>query len=146
MQMKLFGVDTKTQDKGYFGVRRCDVCGDFRDVNLVEITGTERFFGIPVKNLGKRRFMMCTTCGACFEINEDLWNYYCQYEYRFDKTTTDNVIATLKVIADDLKKSNIQLKFDDKACEHSINLIYHNLCRKFHNPENISEIMSVYFS
>lgn len=144
--MRFFGVDTSKKDNGYFGIRKCEVCGDLRDVNLIELTGTERFFGIPIKKLGIRRFLMCTSCGACFEINEDLWNYYCQYEYRFDKSTTDEVIHTLKEINEDLKKNNIILKFEDKSSEHSINMIFHNLCRKFNNPENISEIMSVYFS
>lgn len=146
MQMKFFGVDTKEKDLGYFGIRKCDVCEDFRDVNLIEVTGIDRFFAIPIKKLGTRRFLTCTKCGACFEINEDLWNYYCEYEYRFDKQTTDQIFDTLKNIAHDLKEKNINLKFDDKASEHSINLIFNNLCKKFANPENVGEIMSVYFS
>lgn len=144
--MKLFGVDTKEKNLGYFGIRKCDVCGDFRDVNLLEVKGTDRFFAIPVKSLGVRRFLTCTKCGACFEISEDLWNYYCEYEYRFDKQTTDKIFDTLKDISKHLKEKNINLKFDDKSSEHSINLIFNNLCKKFSNPENVGEIMSVYFS
>lgn len=145
-QMKLFGIDAKEKDHGYFGVRKCEVCGDFRDVNLIEVVGTERFFAIPLKKLGTRRFLACARCGACFEVNKDLWNYYCGYKYRFNKETTDQVLSTLKQIDDDLKSNNVSLKFDDKIYEHSINLMFKNLCKKFNNPENVEEIMSVYFS
>lgn len=144
--MKVFGVDVKQKNKGYFGIRKCEVCGGLRDVNLIEVSGCEKFLCVPIKKLGIRRFLMCTTCGACFEINEDLWNYYSQYKFRFDKATTDQVISALNSISEDLAKNDICLKFEDKASQHSINMIFNNLCKKFNNPENLSEIISVYFS
>ena len=144
--MKLFGTDVKKIEKGYFGIRKCENCKALKDVDLVEMQGKERIFCVPIKNLGSRRFLVCKDCGAAFEITEDLWNYYQQYEYRFDKSTTDEVIRTLDEITKDLNSNNINLSFKDKSSEQSINLIYHNLCKKFNNPENISELISVYFS
>lgn len=144
--MKLFGRDVLKKDFGYFGIRRCDVCKTLRDVDLLEITGVERFLGIKTKNLGVRRFLVCSKCGASFEINADLWNYYSRYAYRFNKQTTDQVVAMLDGINGDLKQNNVILKLGDKTSLHSLNLIYHNLCKKFDNPDNIEEIMSVYFS
>jgi len=143
--MKFFGLDVKTNEKGYFGVRRCTECKSLRDVNLVEITGVERMFFIPVKKLANKRFLICTTCGAALEINNDLWNYYNTYN-RFDKSTTDKVVETLQQIDSDLTDKNLSLKCDDKISQSSLNLIYDGLIKKFGNPNNLEELISVYFS
>lgn len=143
--MKFFGLDIKTNEKGYFGVRRCTGCKTLRDVNLVEIYGVERVCFIPVKKLSSKRFLICTTCGAALEINNDLWNYYKTYN-RFDKTTTDRVVQTLEQIDNDLSKQNLDLRCEDKFSEPSLNMIYDGLIKKFGNPNNLEELISVYFS
>ena len=143
--MKFFGLNIKTKEKGYFGVRRCTECNALRDVNLVEIYGTERMFFIPTKKLNVKRFLICTSCGAALEINNDLWNYYKTYN-RFDKPTTDKVVQTLKQIDVDLANKNVDLRCEDKTSQTSLNLIFNNLIKKFGNPNNLEELISVYFS
>ena len=143
--MKFFGTDVKTEEKGYFGIRRCTECNALRDVNLVDIHGTERMFFIPIKKLGLKRFLVCSTCNAALEINKDLWNYYKTYS-RFDKHTTDQIVQTLKQIDLDLADNNVDLKIGSKESVSSLDMIYKNLIRKFGNPNNLEELISVYFS
>lgn len=143
--MKFFGTDVKTEEKGYFGIRRCTECNALRDVNLVEIYGTERMFFIPIKKLGLKRFLVCSSCNAALEINKDLWNYYKTYP-RFDKHTTDQIVQTLKQIDLDLADNNVDLKIGSKESVSSLDMIYKNLIRKFGNPNNLEELISVYFS
>ena len=143
--MKFFGLDVKTDEKGYFGIRRCTECKALRDVNLVEICGVERMFFVPVKKHACKRFLICTTCGAALEINNDLWNYYKTYD-RFDKSTTDKVVQTLQQIDSDLVDQNLNLKCEDKLSETSLNMIYEGLIKKYGNPNNLEELISVYFS
>lgn len=143
--MKFFGLNVKTEEKGYFGVRRCNNCKDIKDVKLMEVTGTENMFFIPIKKLGTKRFLICEKCGAALEINEDLWNFYKTYD-RFDKSTTDQVVQTLKQIDVNLNNSNVKLDCKDKFSENSINMIYDTLFKKFGNPNNLEELISVYFS
>lgn len=143
--MKFFGLDVKTNEKGYFGVRRCTECKALRDVNLVEINGVERVCFIPTKKLASKRFLICTTCGAALEINNDLWNYYKTYN-RFDKPTTDKVVQTLKQIDTDLTEQNLNLRCEDNLSQSSLNMIFNNLIKKFGNPNNLEELISVYFS
>lgn len=144
--MKIFGRDVTETKKGYFGVRRCTICKALRDVNLLELKGVERFLFLPVKRLGIQRYLICEKCGAGLQINDDLWNYYKTYEYRFTKETTDEIVKTLDKIAIDLKANHIELNYNDKSCENSLNMIYRNLCKQFSNPENVEELISVYFS
>ena len=143
--MKFFGLDVKTSEKGYFGVRRCSECKSLRDVNLIEINGVERFFFMPRKTHPTKHFLICATCGAALEINKDLWHYYQTYD-RFDKQTTDQVVNTLQQIDSDLNSQNLNLKCEDKSSQTSLNLIFNNLTKKFGNPNNLEELISVYFS
>ena len=143
--MKFLGTDIKTDEKGYFGVRRCTECNALKDVNLIEVHGIERVFFMPIKKLGLKRFLICSSCGAALEINNDLWNYYSTYS-RFDKPTTDQIVQTLKQIDLDLANQNLNLKTGTKESLSSLDMIYKNLIRKFGNPNNLEELISVYFS
>ena len=143
--MKFIGTDVVTYEKGYFGVRRCGNCKDVRDVKLIEMCGKERLLFIPIKNIGKKRFLICEKCGAALEINDDLWNFYKSYP-RFDKDTTDEVLTTLKQIENNLNVSNVKLSCTDKLSENSLNMIYDSLNKRFNNPGNVEELISVYFS
>lgn len=144
--MKFIGTDVKKNNKGYFGVRKCQNCNKLQDVNLIELQGRECFFFIPYKNLQVKRFLICNTCGAGFEIDDDLWHYYSSYDYRFDKTTTNEIVHTLTDIEKNLKANNVILNLEDGISEASINMIFDNLCEKYNNPKNVEELISVYFS
>ena len=144
--MKFFGIDSKQINKGYFGVRRCSQCNQINDVNLVDLTGTQCVCFFPIKKYPTRHFLVCSNCGAALEINEDLWNYYNSYPYRFDKKTTDEIVATLDVIDQDLKQQGVNIKCGEEKNVNSLNMIFDSLCKKFDNPQNVEELVSVYFS
>jgi len=144
--MKFFGIDVKENSKGYFGVRYCQNCKKLMDVNLVELQGKECFFFVPIKQTPVKRFLVCNSCGAAFELDEDLWHYYSSYSYRFDKSTTQEIVQTLQDIEKNLKENNVKLACEDKLSEASLNMIYKNLCEKYPNPQNVEELISVYFS
>lgn len=144
--MKFVGIEVKENDKGYFGIRRCELCKQLRDVKLIELYGQSYLFFIPIKKLNPKRFLVCEKCGACFEISEKLWNYYKEYyPRRFDKKTTDSVVAVLNQINSSLVENNVNIKITDPTCKNSLDMIYQNLCKTFGNQKNIEEIMSVYF-
>ena len=144
--MKFWGIDIKQKNNGYFGVRRCTNCNQIRDVELMELQGKKCVCFFPVKDLGTKRFLICSHCTAALEINDDLWEYYSKYDYRFDKQTTDEIVDTLKNINNTLTSKEINLDFDSKDSQSALNLIYDKLCAKYNNPQNLEEIISVYFS
>ncbi|MBQ8430899.1 MAG: hypothetical protein IJX26_03020 [Clostridia bacterium] len=143
--MKFWGVDVKSREKGYFGIRKCSECGKLQDVDLLEVDGFKCYCFFPIKKLGTKRFLVCSKCGAALEISKDLWNYYEKYDFRFDKPTTDEIVAKLNNINLDLATNNIELNLKSPESQQSLNMIYDNLCKMYNNPENVEEIISVYF-
>ena len=55
-------------------------------------------------------------------------------------------MQTLKQIDTDLLEQNLNLKCEDKLSQSSLNMIFNNLIKKFGNPNNLEELISVYFS
>ena len=145
--MKFVGKELKDINKGYFGVRRCTICNEeLRDVNLVEIHSTNYVCFVPVKSSIVKRILVCNHCKAYMEIDDKLWQYYASYyNKRFDKSTTDNIIATLKSISNEMAQNGIRLKADDEASQKSLDLIFNKLCDKYNSVENVEEIVSVFY-
>lgn len=145
--MKFFGKDIKEINKGYFGVRRCTICNEeLRDVNLVEIHATNYFCFIPTKSTIIKRILVCQHCKAYMELDNKLWNYYSTYyNSRFNKTTTDNIVNTLKTISNTMEQNGVKLDIDDETSQQSLDLIYKSLCDKYGVCENIEEIVSVFY-
>lgn len=144
--MKAFGFDVKTQNFGYFGVRRCGVCNSLQDVDLLKFKGIIRFLFLPIKTVKEKRFLACQKCGACFEINDDLWNYYKTYKERYSKRTTDEILKYIIAIDKDLQQNQINLMLDSEESKKSISMIFNELLQKYNNPNNLEELISVYFS
>jgi len=144
--MKFFGLDTKQIKKGYFGVRRCTNCNSLNDVNLVELNTTQCVCFFSIKKYPTRHFLVCSNCGAVLELNQDLWNYYNSYPYRFDKKTTDEIVSTLNNIDRDLQQQGVDIKCGEEKNLNSLNMIFDGLCKKFDNPKNVEELVAVYFS
>lgn len=147
MIMKILGKELKEVDKGYFGIRRCTICNNkLRDVNLIEIHATNYFCFIPVKDTIVKRILLCSHCKAYMEINDKLWNYYSSYyNDRLDKTTTDNIVNVLDEVSADISHNGVALSIEDDTSQQSLDLIYKGLCQKYGCPENIEEIVSVYY-
>lgn len=145
--MKFFGKDIKEVNKGYFGVRRCTICNEeLRDVNLVEIYATNYFCFIPTKSTVIKRILVCQHCKAYMELDNKLWGYYSTYyNSRFNKTTTDDIVNTLKTISNTMEQNGVKLDIDDETSQQSLDLIYKSLCDKYGVCENIEEIVSVFY-
>lgn len=145
--MKFFGKDVIQKDKGFFGVRRCTICDDvLRDVNLVELWVTTNVFFIPIKSWCEKRLLVCQKCGACMEINDELWKYYKTYLHkRFDKSVTHEIIGTLTNLENQMKNTGVNLSINSKTDEASINLIYNSLVEKYKTWQNVEEIVSVFY-
>ena len=145
--MKFLGKDYIEVDKGYFGVRRCTICNDnIRDVNLVEVYTANYFCFFPIRKTLFKRILVCQHCKAFMEIDNQLWGYYSTYyNNRFDKTTTDSIIGSLSKISNDIEKNGIKLKIDDESSQQSLDFIYSNLCKKYNTPQNVEEIVSVFY-
>lgn len=145
--MKFFGEEIKEVNRGYFGVRRCTICGEkLRDVNLVELYPTFNICFIPIKKRACKRILVCQECKAFMEIDESLWNYYASYiNQRFDKSTTDGIIKSLADMNNALKKDGVNLKLEDEWAQKSIDLIYNSLVEKYGVWQNVEEIVSVFY-
>ena len=145
--MKFLGKELNESNKGYFGVRRCTICNsELRDVNLVEIYATNYVCFIPVRKTLIKRILVCQHCKAYMDIDTKLWEYYLSYYHtRFNKTKTDEIINTLKTISNSMSEKEIKLNIDDGASQQSLDFIYDALCKKYNSPENIEEIVSVFF-
>ena len=145
--MKFFGKDVKQVNKGYFGVRRCNVCNDeLRDVELVELYAVNRVCFAPISQRLLKRILVCKQCNAYMEIDDKLWRYYnSYYNQRFNKSTTDSIISLLTTMNKDLEKNGVKLGVDDKISESSLDLIYRSLTQKYQVYQNIEEIISVFY-
>lgn len=145
--MKFLGKDIKEVNKGYFGVRRCTICNNkLRDVNLVEIVATNYICYIPTKSNVIKRILVCQHCNSFMEIDNKLWGYYnTYYSQRFNKTTTDTIINTLKDISRDMEEKGINLTIDDESSQQSLDLIFKSLSNKYGTPENVEELVSVFY-
>lgn len=145
--MKFFGKELSDNNKGYFGVRRCTICNEeIRDVNLVEIKSTNYFCFIPIRTSIVKRILVCQHCKAYMEIDDKLWEYYSSYyNQRFNKNTTDKIINTLSTLTKDMAQNGIILNLDDDTAQQSLDLIFKGLCDKYGTPENVEEIVSIYY-
>ena len=145
--MKIFGKEYKEENKGYFGVRRCNICNnELRDVDLVEIYAINYFCFIPISHTLVKRVLVCKHCNAYMEINNELWKYYSSYyNKRFSKDTTDSIISTLTTMNEQMEKNGVKLGIGDKISEQSLDLIYKSLIEKYHVWQNVEEIISVFY-
>jgi hypothetical protein len=145
--MKFLGKQLTENNKGYFGVRRCTICKDkLRDVNLVEIYATNYFCFIPIKSVLLKRILVCQDCKAYMELDNKLWEYYATYyNSRFDKNVTDNIINTLNDLSSSITQNGVNLSITDTTSQQALDLIYNSLVKKYHNHQNIEEIVSVYY-
>lgn len=145
--MKFFGKDIKQINKGYFGVRRCNVCNnELRDVELVELYAVNRVCFVPISQRLLKRILVCKHCNAYMEIDDKLWGYYnTYYNQRFSKATTDSIVSMLTTMNKDLEKNGIKLGIDDKQSEKSLDLIYKSLTEKYQVYQNVEEIISVFY-
>ena len=145
--MKFFGKEIKEVKKGYFGIRRCTICNnELRDVDLAEVHQESYLCFIPVKSKIVGRILICNHCNAFMEIDDELWNYYSTYyNKRFTKTTTDNIIFTLKKLSKQMENNGVKLNISDKSDTKSLDLIYNILTQKYGVCENVEEIISVFY-
>ena len=145
--MKFIGDSVETTNLGYFGIRRCENCGGFKDVDLVEIKKVFRFCFLNLKTYAVKRFLVCHTCSACFEVSPELWEFYKTYNSkRMGKQLTDEVVSTLTQINNDLVKSGTIINLDDNTCHVSLDIIHSTLSKKYGHPEYLEELISVFFS
>ncbi len=145
--MKFIGDSIETTNLGYFGIRQCEVCGGFRDVDLVEVKRVYRFFFFNVKTYGVKRFLCCKQCSACFEISPELWNFYQGYIHkRFNKKVTDEIVTMLEKINNDFVSHGTIIDLDDKVYHRSLDTIHEVLTQKYGHSEYLEELMSIYFS
>ena len=143
--MKLFGLDIVQQNLGYFGVRRCSECGGLKDVDYVKIRAVFRLFGIPIPLQTLKRFLVCSKCGAAFDISDELWEYYkSYYNKRFSKSKTDELISIL--IKVDANIADNSVDYSARGYNSILDMIYESLIKKFPNSKNLEEVISVYFS
>ena len=145
--MKFIGKDLTEINKGYFGIRRCSICGnELRDVDLVELYSTSYFFFIPCRSKLIKRLLVCSNCNAYMELSEDLWSFYSTYyNQRFNKSTTDNIVNTLTALSKETEQNGVKLNFNDKAYEPALDLIYKTLAEKYKVWQNVEEIISVFY-
>lgn len=145
--MKFLGKEIKEINKGYFGVRRCTICGEeLRDVDLVEIYATNYFCFIPTRTTIIKRILVCKHCKAYMEIDNKLWSYYSTYyKDRFNKSTTDEIVNTLKTLSTNMEQKGTKLDIEDETSQQALDLIYKSLCEKYGVCENVEEIVSVFY-
>ena len=144
--MKVFDIKLKERNKGYLGIRRCTVCRDLIDVDLILVKRKFYFLGIPLYTIGTNRCLKCKKCRAILCI-DNLWNHYKTYlKTRFNKQMTDDVINSLKEIDEGLKGQGISLNLRDEKDKKTIQYVYESLYKKYGNQKNIEEIVSIYFS
>ena len=145
--MKIFGKEYKEENKGYFGVRRCNICNnELRDVDLVEIYAVNYFCCIPVSRTLVKRVLVCQHCKAYMEIDDKLWKYYSSYYgERFSKDTTDDIVEMLTSMSNQMEKNGVKLEINDKFSASSLDLIYKSLTEKYHVWQNVEEIISVFY-
>ena len=143
--MKFIGDSIETKNLGYFGIRQCEVCGGFWDVDLIEVKKVFRFCFFAVKTYAVKRFLCCQKCNACFEISPDLWSFYQTYQ-RFNKKTTDEIIDTLKRINNEFVSHGTFINLDDKIYHGSLDTIHESLAKKYGHEEYLEELISIYFS
>ncbi len=145
--MKIFGKEFKEENKGYFGVRRCNICNsELRDVDLVEIYAVNYFCCIPISRTLAKRVLVCKHCKAFMEIDDKLWKYYSSYyNKRFDKDTTDDIVEMLTSMSNQMEKNGVKLEINDKFSASSLDLIYKSLTEKYHVWQNVEEIISVFY-
>lgn len=145
--MKFIGDSIETNNLGYFGIRHCEVCGDFRDVDLIEVKRVFRFCFFNIKTYGVKRFLCCQKCNACFEISPELWSYYQTYIHeRFNKQVTDEIIATLTKINDDFVSHGTIINLDDSIYHKSLDTIHESLSKKYGHKAYLEELMSIFFT
>lgn len=144
--MKAFGLDVVKKDKGFFGVRQCTQCGGIVDVNLLELTGVDRFLFIPVKKYVTKRYLSCTKCQSLFTLTDEQWNHYKTYlNHRLSKKTTDEILDKLKDINKTYLEKGIIVDIDDKVYHAALDEICDNLTKKYGHTKNLEEIISVFF-
>lgn len=145
--MVFLGESIETKNKGYFGIRYCDECGEFQDVELIEVKKVFRFFFFRVKTYAEKRFLCCKKCGASFEISPKLWGFYQTYiTKRMNKKSTDEVLETLRKINDEYRNHNIFIDMSDSIYYGSLDTICDSLEKKYGNVEYLEEVMNVFFS
>lgn len=144
--MKPFGLDIVKKDKGYFGVRQCTQCGGLKDVNLIELTGVDRFLFIPVKKHITKRYLYCSGCDGLFTLSDEQWNHYKSYlHHRLSKKDTEEVISTLSNINNIYKEQGVNIDIDDKVYHPALDDICESLIKKYGHKENMEELISVFF-
>ena len=143
--MKLFGLDVREQNYGYFGVRKCCNCDAIRDVTYIKLAPVLRLLGLPI-SLGKaRRFLVCTKCGAAFDVPEELWEHYkTYYNQRYSKSKTDELLSILIKIDANIADNTVDYR--NKGYDSVLEMIYNSLIGKFGNGKNLEEVISVYFN
>lgn len=145
--MVFIGDGIETRNLGYFGIRKCEVCNAFRDVDLIEVKNVFRFFFFPVKTYAIKRFLCCRKCSACFEINPKLWDFYQTYmNKRLNKKDTDDIISTLTKINNEFINQGTYIDIGDSIYHGSLDTIYSTLAKKYGESEYLEELISVYFS
>ena len=145
--MKIFGADIIKINKGFFGIRKCETCGELKNVNLLILKGVVRFFFFPIKTLITKKFLVCQKCEACYEITEDQWNYYSTYiSNRLDQKTTEKVVQTLNDINKTFLNKGTIIDIDNEIYYPSLDNILISLAKKYGHEQSLQEIMSVYFS
>ena len=144
--MKAFGMDIIKKDSGYFGVRECSNCGKLVDVNLLELTGVERFLFLPVKTYVTKRYLKCIHCESLFTLSDEQWAHYKSYlNHRLSKKTTEEILDTLKQINSSYQEKGIFVDIDDTTYHPALDDICDILIKKYGHKENMEELISVYF-
>ena len=146
--MKFFGKEIKEFNKGYFGIRRCTVCGNqLRDVGLSEVYERFNICFLPIYKRSIAHILVCKTCNAYMEIEDKLWKYYSKYlSSRFDKSTTDEIMSIVKKVDNELQNNGVKLNIQDGSADKSLDLIYNSLVEKYGCAENVEEIISVFYN
>lgn len=145
--MVFIGEGIETKNNGYFGIRYCNECEEFHDVELIEVKKVFRFFFFRVKTYAVKRFLCCKECGASFEISPKLWDFYQTYiTKRMNKKSTDEVVATLKQINDEFRSHGTFIDMSDSIYYGSLDTICDSLEKKYGNVEYLEEIMNVFFN
>lgn len=145
--MKFIGADVIKVNKGYFGVRKCEVCGEIKSVDLLELKGVVRFFFIPIKTYVTKKYLICEKCTACFEITDEQWNYYQTYLHRrLDRKTTMEIVKKLDSINQSFINNGTLIDIEDEIYHPSLDSILDTLTKKYGHKETLQEIISVYFT
>lgn len=144
--MKCFGLDIIKNDKGFFGVRQCTNCSKLVDVNLIELTGVDRFLFMPVKKYITKRYLCCEKCQSLFTLTDEQWAHYKTYlNHRLNKKTTDEILSTLKNINKTYLENGVVVDIDNKVYHPALDEICDNLTKKYGHTKNLEEIISVFF-